>query len=219
MKRRHPLIIKEGKDTYRLGEFRGGLLLYDFEGILNYLEARGKMLFGSKFRIYPKNHTTLYKLSVYLIRDTRSCKRLGIDPDKGILLSGPKGCGKSCLIKLIRHLIPGQRLYELIPCHNIVFGFNCIGDHITRQYEDDRLYCFDNLGSEPMGNYAGDNRDVMGDILLIRNRLFRTHRVKCFATTRLTARDLEARYGHKVYKGMRELFNLITFNKGNRNKP
>ena len=88
-----PHIITEGSLKYQLGELKGNYILYDFDKILIYLDAKGKLLFGNKFKIYKEDRSILYKLCLYFIQDRTACKEFGIDIDKGILLSGPVGCG------------------------------------------------------------------------------------------------------------------------------
>ena len=218
MRKYQPHIIREGGVEFHLGEFRGGLVLYDFKKMLIYLDAKGKLLFGKKFQIYKEDHSILYKLFVYYIKDEASCKKLGIDLGKGLLLSGPVGCGKTSLMKLMRYLVPHQKPYELIPSRNIVFGFNNIGYRIIEQYGDYRFYCFDDLGVEPIGRHFGKDCNVLGEILLSRHELLMGHKVKTHATTNLNAKELEARYGNRVRSRMRELFNLVAFDKKSKDK-
>lgn len=58
----------------------------------------------------------------------------------------------------------------------------------------------------------------MGEILLSRYDLFchpeLSRRVKTHATTNLNAQELEERYGNRVRSRMRQLFNLVAFDKG-----
>ena len=53
----------------------------------------------------------------------------------------------------------------------------------------------------------------MGEILLSRHDLFIKHKIKTFITTNLNAQELEERYGNRVRSRMRQLFNLIAFEK------
>lgn len=218
MKLDHPHIIIEGGVEFCLGMPKKGYVQYDFDKMLIYLEAKGKLLFGKKFKIYKEDHKVLYKLCCYFIKDKSSCEKFRIDINKGVLLSGPVGCGKTSLMRLLKHMVPHFRPYEVIPSRNIVFGFNNIGYRIIEQYGNHQFYCFDDLGVEPTGRHFGKDCNVMGEILLSRYDLFLKHKLITHATTNLNADELEARYGNRVRSRMRELFNLVAFDKGSKDK-
>jgi energy-coupling factor transporter ATP-binding protein EcfA2 len=214
----NPSKITESAVVYCLGEFDGKQVEYDFSKVLAYLDAKGKMLFGRNFRLYPEDHEVLLKLCNYMVRDHTSCQELGIDPDKGILLSGPVGCGKTTLMKLIRHITPHYRPYEVIPARNIVFGFNHVGHRIIEDYGNGRYFCFDDIGVEQMGRHFGKDCNVIGEILLSRHELFLESGLRTHATTNLNAEELEERYGKRVRSRMRELFNLVAFDQNAQDK-
>ena len=211
----NPSKITEGGVEYALGKFDGKSVLYDFPKILIYLNAKGKLLFGEKFRIYEEDKDILLKLCSYFIKDKENCKHYGIDIDKGILLSGPVGCGKTSLMKLLRYIVPLQRPYEIIPCRNVTFGFNHLGFKTIEEYGNTKFFCFDDLGIEPPGRFYGKDLNVMGEVLLSRYELYQQtkHKIKTHATTNLNAEELEEQYGNRVRSRMRELFNLIAFDK------
>ena len=211
----NPSKIIEGSVEYSLGTFDGKSVVYDFQKTLVYLNAKGKLLFGKKFRIYDEDREILLKLCSYFIRDKEYCDVNGIDIDKGILLSGPVGCGKTSLMKLLRHIVPLQRPYEVIPCRNVTFGFNHLGFKTVEEYGNTKFYCFDDLGVEPTGRFYGKDLNVMGEVLLSRYELYLStkRKIKTHATTNLNAEELEERYGNRVRSRMRELFNLIAFDK------
>lgn len=214
----NPCNIKEGAVHYSLGTFDGQSMVYDFPKILIYLNAKGKLLFGKDFKIYEEDQQILLKLCHYFIRDLENCKKHGIDPDKGLLLSGPVGCGKTSLMRLLRHIVPHQRPYEVIPTRNIVFAFNHIGYQVLEDYGNSQFYCFDDLGVESLGRHFGKDCNVIGEILLSRHDLFLKHHIKTHATTNLNAQELEEWYGKRVRSRMRELFNLIAFDKNTGDK-
>lgn len=218
MKLDHPHIIIEGGVQFCLGTPKNGYIQYDFDKMLIYLDAKGKLMFGKKFRIYKEDREILYKLCCYFIKDKSSCDKFGIDINKGILLSGPVGCGKTSLMRLLKYMVPHFRPYEVIPTRNIVFGFNNIGYRIIEQYGDHGFYCFDDLGVEPTGRHFGKDCNVLGEILLSRYDLFLKHQLKTHATTNLNANELEERYGNRVRSRMRELFNLVAFEKESKDK-
>ncbi|WP_182835556.1 ATPase [Flagellimonas lutimaris] len=218
MKLDYPHIITEGNTTYRLGELKGNQVLYSFEKMLKYLEAKGKLMFGDNFKIYEEDHGLLLQLCNYMIRDYDSCKKYGLDPNKGLLLSGPVGCGKTSLMRLLKFLVPYQRPYTVIPSRNLVFGFNHIGYKTISDYGDGQYFCFDDLGVEPLGKHFGKDCNVMGEILLSRYELFVNHQVRTHCTTNLNAKELEERYGKRVRSRMRQMFNLVAFDHNSKDK-
>lgn len=214
----NPSKIIEGGVEHVLGTFDGKKVIYDFKKILEYLSAKGKLLFGEEFRIFEEDHGVLYKLSNYYIRDVESCEKAGIDINKGILLSGPVGCGKTSLVKLLRHIVPHQRPYEVIPSRNITFAFNHLGYKVIEEYGNYGFFCFDDLGVEPLGRHYGKDCNVLGEILISRHELLLNHKVLTHATTNLNAEELEERYGIRVRSRMRQLFNLIAFDQKAKDK-
>ena len=206
----NPCEINEGGVKYKIGKLRGKQILYDFPLMLEYLEAKGKMLFGNAFHLYSEDEPLLYKLCNYIIADKEKCEKFQLDPLKGILLSGPVGCGKTSFLKLLRYLVPHQKQYQVIPCRNIVFGFNHLGFKTIEDYGNSSYLCFDDLGVEPVGRFYGRDCNVLGEILLSRYELFLNHRVRTHTCTNLNAGELEERYGTRVRSRMRQLFNLVS---------
>lgn len=214
----NPSNITEGGVEYSIGKFDGKLVHYDFQKILIYLNAKGKLIFGDSFKIFEEDHEIIMKLCHYFIKDVENCERHNIDPCKGLLLSGPVGCGKTTLMRLLKHIVPLQKPYSVIPSRNIVFGFNHIGYKIIEDYGNGQFFCFDDLGVEPMGRHYGKDCNVMGEILISRHELFLNHKIKTHATTNLRAEELEDRYGIRVRSRMRQLFNLVAFDKNTNDK-
>ncbi len=214
----NPSKIMEGGVEYSLGKFDGQSVKYDLPKILVYLDAKGKLLFGKQFKIYKGDKEILLKLCSYFIKDHNNCKKYEIDPNKGLLLSGPVGCGKTSLMKLLPHLVPHQRKYVVMPCRNIVFAFNHLGYKTIEDYGESGVFCFDDIGVEPIGRHYGKDCNVIGEILLSRYELFLSTPLKTHGTTNLNADELEDRYGERVRSRMRELFNLIAFDQNTPDK-
>src|SRR5690606_17309542 len=121
-------------------------------------------------------------------------------------------------MRLLRHIIPHYRPYEVMPTRNITFAFNHIGYKTIEDYGNGSFFCFDDLGVEPMGRHYGQDCNVMGEILLSRYDLFLKSKLKTHATTNLNAAELEERYGNRVRSRMREMFNLIAFDENAKDK-
>ena len=210
--------IREGGTNFCLASRRGKELLYDFSKILVYLEAKGKILFGKDFRVYEEDKEILYRLSSYFIKDNEKCKGFEVDINKGLLISGPVGCGKTSIMKLLPHIVPFERRYEMIPTRNVTFSYNHIGFKTIEDYGNSGYYCFDDLGIEPQGRFFGQDCNVMGEVLLSRYEIFLRHKVKTHGTTNLNADEIEERYGSRVRSRMRSMFNLIAFSEKTRDK-
>ena len=58
----------------------------------------------------------------------------------------------------------------------------------------------------------------MAEILLSRYDLFTTHNMLTHLTTNLSATEIEEYYGNRVRSRMREMFNLIVFANGIKDK-
>lgn len=214
----NPSKIIEGGVEFSIGTFDGKSVTYDFQKILIYLNAKGKLLFGKSFKIYDEDYDIILKLCHYFIKDYENCGRHNIDPSKGLLLSGPVGCGKTTLMKLLKYIVPLQKPYSVIPTRNIVFGFNHLGFKTIADYGNGQFFCFDDLGVEPIGRHYGKDCNVLGEIIISRHELFLKYNIKTHAITNLSAEELEDMYGIRVRSRMRQLFNLVAFDKNTNDK-
>jgi hypothetical protein len=79
---------------------------------LRLLEEKGKVLYGPHFRLYSEDLPVLEKLLSYFSGDKEQAERLGLSLRKGILLTGPIGCGKTSLMVFPAGAtaVPGQVL-------------------------------------------------------------------------------------------------------------
>jgi len=224
-----PHIKTEGSSKFQIGEIKNSTVHYDFEKIKTYLNIKGHILFGKNFKIYKEDEPLLFKLCCYFIQDHYSCAQMGIDTNKGLLLSGPVGCGKTSLMKLLPYLAPHKTNYEMTATRNIVFNFNAAGFGVLEKYNDTKNFCFDDLGVEPTGSHYAKECNVMGEILLSRydiymqntqpnNQLITNNHSKTHITTNLNAKELEKRYGSRVRSRLRTMFNLISFDKTSSDK-
>jgi len=213
-----PHIKIEGTSKFQIGELKNNIVHYDFEKIITYLNIKGHLIFDKNFKIYKEDEPLLFKLCCYFIQDHQTCSKMGIDTNKGLLLSGPVGCGKTSLMKLLPYLAPHKTNYEIIPTRNIVFNFNATGFEVLDKYNETRNYCFDDLGVEPTGCHYTKECNVMGEILISRYDLFKAKNTKTHITTNLNAEELEARYGSRVRSRLREMLNVIAFDSNDKRK-
>jgi len=190
-----------------------------FQWCVSFLEKRGRELFGVNFKIHEVDHEIIFKLIVYFIGDYLNAEKLAIDLHKGILLTGPIGCGKTSLMNLMRLVPLPERNHVMKPCREISFEFIQEGYEVVNRYSrmsfnghTPKIYCFDDLGAEQNLKYYGNECNVMGEILLSRYELFISQRMMSHVTTNLSAGEIESTYGNRLRSRFREMFNQIPFN-------
>lgn len=197
----------------------------NFPWCLSFFEKRGRELYGEKFKILKEDHTIIYKLLVYFLKDEEEAKRLGLDLHKGILLTGPIGCGKTSLMNLMRFVPPPERNHITKPCRDVSFEFIQEGYEVIWRYSrmsfnngHPKIYCFDDLGTEQSLKYFGNECNVMGEVLLSRYDLFISQGMITHITTNLSSTEIEKTYGNRVRSRLREMLNLIPFSKNSSDK-
>lgn len=225
-----PAPIKITLNPYKdLADLKDGTYNFNFTACLNWLEACGRKSFGSHFRISKEDHDVLFKLLVYAIGDEKSCKQKNIMLHKGILLTGPIGCGKTSLMTLSNYFFPVLKQYRIKSSREISFEFEKDGYQVIHRYGRGFVHsmggklrsgilCFDDLGIEQVQKYYGNDCNVMAEILLTRYDLFVQRKILTHATTNLSASELESLYGNRVRSRLREMFNLIAFDMGSVDK-
>ena len=197
----------------------------NFPWCVTFFEKRGKEQYGEKFRIQQQDHDIIYKLLIYFLGNKPEADKLDIDLRKGILLTGPIGCGKTSLMSLMRFVPPPERKHIMKPCRELSFefiqeGFEVISRYSKMSFNSDhpKVYCFDDLGAEQSLKYFGNECNVMGEVLLSRYDLFISQGMITHLTTNLSASELESMYGNRVRSRFREMFNLIAFDKDSMDK-
>jgi len=198
---------------------------YDFDTCLRIIERKGKELFGEHFRIHQEDHELISKLLAYILKDEENTCKQGISLKKGILLSGPVGCGKTTLMTLLRLFLPGDNRYIMKSCRDVSFefiqeGYSVILKYSKQAFNQDKpkMYCFDDLGTENNLKYYGNECNVMTEILSSRYDLFVSRQMITHITTNLNSSEIESLYGIRVRSRMREMFNLVSFGKDAKDK-
>lgn len=191
---------------------------YNYTEIILWLEKKGVELYGNHFKILENDYPIIYKLIAYFLKDEATCFQYGINLNKGILLSGPVGCGKTSLMNVMKHLTATEHKFSVKPCRDISFEFIQDGYQIIHKYSKGKLYesepktiCFDDLGTENNLKYYGNECNVMAEILLSRYDIFTAKKIQTHITTNLSATEIETHYGNRVRSRLREMLNLIGF--------
>lgn len=198
---------------------------YSYDEVIIWLENKGVELYGNHFKIIETDYSIVYKLIAYFLKDEPTCFQYGINLNKGILLTGPIGCGKTSLMNLMKYLTATEHKFFVKPCRDISFEFIQDGYQIIHKYSigklyqsEPRTYCFDDLGTENNLKYFGNECNVMAEILLSRYDLFISKKLKTHITTNLSATEIEKNYGNRVRSRLREMVNLIAYDKSTPDK-
>lgn len=188
------------------------------------LQHNGTLFYGSVFKLEPKDYNIIEKLISWSIHDNSTADKLEINLNKGILLSGPVGCGKSSLMNLMRYLVLHRSPHIIKSCRDIAFEFEkngfetvkkhaSISHHPTTHIPYLKTYCFDDLGTEHALRHYGQECNIMAEIILSRYDLYIRNKMLTHFTTNFSADEIEKLYGARVRSRLREMCNLIAFPK------
>lgn len=197
----------------------------DFNKCLNLIETTGKQLYYPGFKVFAEDYEIIFKLLSYFLKVDAEAEKYNISFRKGILLSGPVGCGKTSLMNIIRYFLPQEQRFMIKSCRDISFefiqeGYSTIHKYskLSFKYSIPRTWCFDDLGTENNLKYYGNECNVMSEILLSRYDLFLSCHMLTHLTTNLSSSEIEEIYGTRVRSRLREQFNLIAFNESAKDK-
>ena len=193
---------------------------YDYQKVVSRLIQNGETLLGKTFHIPENERGIIFGILAWFLEDELVAEKMNIDLNKGILLSGPIGCGKTTLFKLMQNFPTKRKGFGIISTRQVVSEFMQSGYEILEKYSNGNLshdirtpkaYCFDDLGTETTSKYFGNDCNVMAEILLTRYDLFVEKGIITHLTTNLSATEIESQYGNRLRSRMREMFNLFGY--------
>lgn len=175
--------------------------------------------YGKSFILDSYSEPVFNKLARYFTKDKNS----ELNPDKGIMLAGPVGCGKTEIMDFFKYNFHDS--FIVVSCRDLTYSYSKLGDEAIKRYNglipfvDVHLtygqnkvgVCFDDMGTEDDRKNYGNESNVMADVMLNRYDNKRNLIRKTHITTNLTTDEMEQRYGSRVRSRMREMFNLVVF--------
>jgi len=191
---------------------------------------------GKHFRFTPTNRKIFWALCLYFTGDPRfeeltytnnEGKQVsrGYSLQKGLMIMGPIGCGKTTLMKMF--MVNQQSCYSVQSCLKVAESYIAEdgGDKrdILEYYSKaiktpsnsnifrhtDLGICFDDLGIEDVRKKFGNTTNVMAYILTRRYDVVPRHTTHI--TTNLSAQQIEDFYGSRLRSRMREMFNQVRY--------
>lgn len=197
------------------------------EQTAGFMMYRAANLFQGKMRIDESNKLVYNLLCRYFSEDQEFLSlatNMGIENpslDKGILLAGNFGVGKTWLMKLFS--CNQRQVFHLSNAKDIANIFESDGQDAMDFYTTKKKnaindaqsffqpfagLCIDDMGTEDIKNHFGNKKNVIGD--LIEQRYAKENcGIFLHATTNLTADQMKEFYGGRVISRFRQIFNLI----------
>jgi DNA replication protein DnaC len=189
------------------------------EQFLDYCETRLQTMID----IDEHNQHVILTLASYF-SGLRNQHTEGMDFEKGILLFGNVGTGKTTLMRLMCECPHAP--FQIVSAQEVVNEYQKkdgvqILESYTRlthnpvggRYFGNRNIglCIDDVGTETEGRSFGNQKNVVGELIMSRYANLRgpyTH-----LTTNATREELKAYYGLRAYDRMKEMFNVVAFPK------
>ncbi len=200
---------------------------YNYNKIIPWFRRKASKFIGKEYVISESEKGIVFALVAWMLKDDLVAKEMNFDLNKGILLSGPIGCGKTTLFKILRSCNFPASKYGIVSTRHIVSEFMQSGYEILEKYSNGnfshdirtpKAYCFDDLGTETTSKYFGNDCNVMAEILLTRYDLFKEKGIITHLTTNLSATEIESQYGNRLRSRMREMFNLFGYEESSGDK-
>jgi len=204
---------KYRKDDGNLDAKFAHILHKDFVAVANsLLDVKGK-----EFVLDEQNQDFYYTLIQYFSRNENFFKspvlinRKKASFNKGLLVCGLNGVGKSFLFRVFNELNPlityTANSFSMVTSSQVVEEFNHQGHKGIGQYGKGQRY-FDDIGAEESGNHYG-KEEIFRIMLEKRYNIFVEHGHKTHISTNMSEEEIATRYGKRVGSRLYEMFNFI----------
>jgi DNA replication protein DnaC len=182
------------------------------------------MIAGREFVFNEENKKLLNILTVYFLLDNR-VKQYEIDPDKGILLIGNKGVGKTTIMNIftdfMNHLYKTQQitLRQIISTstEKIKDWYLMHSNYNKFVYNEDLTGCsypyeiiINEFGIQYDFKFYGTSlNDVMTSLMMSRYEIFIERGILTHATSNLDTEEMAKIYDPMLIDRFKEMFNVI----------
>lgn len=163
------------------------------------------------FKVDDDNEELLCLLYAYAVRDSYFTEQ-GYHLDKGILLYGNVGTGKTALMKILQrvlNLMHSPFAFALTSVTAAADKFGTTGFEAFQHYRN-RHWLFDELGrtDRETVQWFGNKVNVAENLIQNRCELFQQGHISHF-TTNLSPRVMEAHYDARAFSRLKEMCNFI----------
>lgn len=202
-----------------------------------FMQYRAQQIFKEKPFVIDSANSMVFELLCYYFSNDKQflalAENAGIpNPslEKGILIAGNFGVGKTWLMKLFMR--NQRQVYHMKNAKEIADIFGQDGEEGLNDFvnkpqnavNDASVFfqpfaglCIDDIGTEDIKNHYGNKRNVIGDLIEKRYSKNNTG-IYLHGTTNFDAEQIKTFYGGRVASRMREVFNFIEMNGDDRRK-
>jgi len=199
---------------------------YNYDIILSNLEKKAQIAFNKDFKINDNDYAIWVNVLCYFLRDEVTAKKLDLNIQKGILINGPVGCGKTTIFRFLHSLRIPEISYKIISARELSFEYYSDGFQVIRKYSSQHFNAnskactlvIDDIGSEQEIKLYGNTCNVIKEIILSRYDFFISHKMKTHFTTNYNGDELLDFYGERAKSRLREMCNLLSFSKATPDK-
>lgn len=202
----------------------------------SYIRYRAVDLFEGKFKVDSENEVIFNLLCLYFSNDLgfiSLAEFLGVkNPslDKGLLLGGMIGVGKTWMMRLFGK--NQRQVFIVKTAKSIADMFQAEGEgslqnlvhcpklpvnDVQNFYHSKMGLCIDDIGTEELKNHYGNRKNVIGDLIELR---YANNNIGALMhlTTNLTMLQVKEFYGDRVGSRLRETMNIIELKGEDRRK-
>lgn len=177
---------------------------YDY--FFQLMDRNCNKIYRKPFEFDESNKSLIRSICYFLSRDKRFESELKLDTEKGLVINGVSGLGKTFLFELVKNnpLNP-VKIVSMIEVAEAIKedGFY----HID--FNGEKIIYLDDVGTEEATvNHFGTKINWFKDFIekyYTRKELFKN----LVISTNLNANELEEKYGSRVRSRMREMFNVV----------
>jgi len=180
------------------------------------INEAGKLI-EPNFKLLPEQESYYLNLFNYFNKQEGE-----LDINKGLLVSGSVGTGKTLSMKIMQKIFGG---FSIVSSRHIVREFMIdsvrvidtygrksfqINAHGNPDMNKPKHICFDDiLLEESHSKFYGNEQNVIAEVLLDRYDMFLRSKMFTYATTNSDMSKLEITYGLRVRDRIREMMNYI----------